>query len=119
MSIVGFLQTDNNKSVLQATESVSITTGIIAAPITKNAVVVYPNPMSDAANVSIQLLESAQVKFQLVNSLGQTVLTSDLGKVQSGVQEFAMNTTQLSQGIYFLNVLVGNEVFLKKISINR
>lgn len=120
LSLVGFLQTDNNKTVLQAAESISAITGIISCPTSNNTqVFVYPNPANNSATVGLQLLESSQVTVQLVNSLGQTVLMNDAGKLDLGKQTIELNTAQLPPGFYLLNISLGNEVVSKKIAINR
>ncbi|HET6226765.1 MAG TPA: T9SS type A sorting domain-containing protein [Bacteroidia bacterium] len=121
LSVVGFLQTDNNKAVLQAAESVSITTGIISCPAAPQSTlaIVYPNPAANAAFISLQLSQPDRVMIQLVNSLGQTILTSDLGQLQGGNQQAELNTSQIPQGVYFLNISVGSKLISKKISITR
>jgi len=121
LSIIGFLQTDNNKAVLQANESISTATGIInTTPSIKNALaIIYPNPMSNTATIGLQLFESSKVILQLVNSLGQVVLTNDLGKLAFGEQTVELNIAPLPQGLYFLNISVGSEIISKRISINR
>lgn len=120
LSLVGFLQTDNNKAVLQATESVSAITGILSQPSQTNIhVYVYPNPATNTATVGLQLLEPSPAKLQLINSLGQIVLTNDLGKLGLGEHSFELTTSQLPPGFYFLNISLGNEVVSKKIIINR
>mgnify|MGYP003389971989 CR=1 FL=1 len=119
LRVVGVLQTDNDKAVQQAAESTVVVTGIAdeTAPASGLAIV-YPNPMTDAATVGIQLFESNKVSLQVVNPLGQTVISNDLGKLDIGEQSFELNTAHLSPGLYFLNITIGSDVITKKISIN-
>ncbi|HSH65596.1 MAG TPA: T9SS type A sorting domain-containing protein [Bacteroidia bacterium] len=120
LSVVGFLQTDNDKVVQQAIQSTSIITGIDESTASAAGLaIVYPNPMTDAATVGVQLFESNRVTLQVVNTLGQTVISNDLGKLDIGEQSFELNTAHLTPGLYFLNISMGNEVITKKISINR
>lgn len=85
----------------------------------ENSVNVYPNPMNDNATVKFTLAESENVKIVLLNALGQSVLNTDLGKMSAGEQNYLLNAESLSNGIYFLNVQVGENVITKKVSINK
>lgn len=119
LSVIGFVQTDNDKVVQQAAQSVSVVTGIDETIATAGRAVVYPNPMTDAATIGIQLFESNKVSFQVVNALGQTVISKDLGKLDSGEQTVELNTAHLNPGLYFLNISIGSELITKKISVNQ
>lgn len=120
LGVIAFLQTDNDKVVQQAAKSVNVITGIEDATIPASTanVIVFPNPMTDAATVGIQLFESNTVNMQVVNTLGQTVLTDNLGQLNIGEQTFALNTSSLKPGLYFLNVYVGQHLITQKISVN-
>lgn len=120
LGVVAFLQTDNDKVVQQAAKSVSIVTGIKEeASFQTNANInVYPNPMTDAATVSIQLSESSTVTMEVVNALGQTVLSNNLGRLDMGEQTAELNTASLKPGLYFLNVYIGQQLTTQKIAIN-
>ena len=118
LSVVGFLQQDNDKAVLQACESKTIVTGITESPVTTaSRVNVYPNPMNDAAMVSFQLSDRSNVSLQVINALGQTVISNEFGTMNSGEQSVELNTSSLNPGLYFLNIAVGSELITKKISI--
>ncbi|HET6227146.1 MAG TPA: Omp28-related outer membrane protein [Bacteroidia bacterium] len=120
LAVVAFLQTDNDKVVQQAAKSGSTITGIDDAPEqAANAnVFVFPNPMTDAATVGIQVLESNMVSLQVVNALGQIVIQNNLGQLNAGEQWVDLNTSSLKPGLYFLNVYVGEQLITKKIAIN-
>lgn len=96
----------------------SFTTGITEQAAAGN-VNVYPNPMSNNATVSLTLTESSPVGVVLVNSIGQVVLSENLGTMSAGEQSYLLNVESLSNGLYFLNVTVGEHVITKKVSINK
>lgn len=77
---------------------------------------VYPNPATDVANVSLSLNETSAVTITVVNALGQTVYTDNLGNV-NGAQNVQINTTDLEEGIYFVNVSVNGTVATERISV--
>jgi len=79
---------------------------------------VYPNPATDAANVSLTLTEASNVTLNVVNTLGQTVYTNDLGSV-NGEQNIKINTTDLESGMYLVNVSVNGVVSTERISVTK
>lgn len=95
-----------------------LTLGVTEAQ-NENNVNVYPNPMNDNATVNFTLAEASNVSIVLVNSLGQNVLNTDLGKMNAGEQNYLLNAESLSNGLYFLNVQFGKNTITKKISINK
>jgi len=96
----------------------NFTTGITEQAAADN-VSVYPNPMSNNATVSFNLAESNAVGVVLMNSLGQMVLNENLGTMSTGDHTYLLNVESLSNGLYFLNVTVGENVITKKVSINK
>lgn len=80
---------------------------------------VYPNPTIDNAVVKFNLIESDNVGVILVNSLGQTVINQNLGNMSAGEQSYLLNTESLSDGLYFLNLTVGENIITKKVVINK
>lgn len=66
---------------------------------------VYPNPATDVLNISVPggaLIDS----YSIANSLGQTIAGA---KVSSATQ-LSINTSPLSNGIYFIKLAKGGEV---------
>jgi hypothetical protein len=79
---------------------------------------VYPNPASDIANVLFSTEENSTVSLAVVNTLGQTVYTNNLGNV-NGAQNVSINTSDLDAGMYFVNVTVNGTVSTERISITK
>ena len=67
---------------------------------------VYPNPATNVINVSAQGFE----QYQLVNMLGQTVISNNL--VNGNAQ---INVSELSNGVYFVRLINGSEVETVKV----
>jgi hypothetical protein len=120
LGVVAFLQSDNDKVVHQAAMNTNMVTGIEqeANAAAGANVIVFPNPMTTASTVGIQLFESKNVNMQVANALGQTVLSNSLGQLDSGEQMVDLNTSSLKPGLYFLNIYVGEQLITKKIAIN-
>ena len=77
---------------------------------------IFPNPAVDMTNVQLNLTDNTNVTISMVNALGQVVYTNNLGEV-SGNQNVEINTTDLEEGIYLVNIQVGDDVITKRISV--
>ncbi len=71
---------------------------------------IYPNPATDILNIDIAYKKSLNTQMNLINSIGQTIIsqkattgTNPDGKVQ-------IDVSQLPYGVYILNIMVGNEL---------
>lgn len=65
--------------------------------------VVQPNPFGETLNVSITASHNELMKLCLFNSMGTKVRELDMN-LKVGVNRIELETNQLSQGIYFLQV---------------
>ena len=80
---------------------------------------VYPNPMADESNVYFDLSESTNVSISLTNELGQQILKSELGNLSAGAQDYLLNTTGVTNGLYFLTIKTNKATITKKVSVNK
>lgn len=80
---------------------------------------VYPNPMANQASVDFNLTSDNTVSMVLVNTVGQLVMTENLGNMSAGIHTYQMDASSLSNGLYFLNITVGNSTITKKVAINK
>ncbi len=79
--------------------------------IVSNAIVnpeVYPNPFVDKINIEFYLQIPGEVKYSLVNMLGQTVLDEEVYNSEAGKQTIRLNINQ-ETGIYILKLNYGSE----------
>lgn len=80
---------------------------------------VYPNPFSDKTNISIELTKPSSVSYSIYNVLGEVVYTENAGSLASGSHEFVLDATNISSGMYYLNIMVDDKLVTKKITINK
>ncbi|CAG5084267.1 zinc-dependent metalloprotease [Parvicella tangerina] len=78
---------------------------------------VFPNPARDVAKVSFDLYESSDVKVTLTDMLGQEVQLISQSKLPSGSHQFDVNTTGLSNGVYFVNLAVDQKIITQKLIV--
>ncbi|PLX12983.1 MAG: hypothetical protein C0598_04775 [Marinilabiliales bacterium] len=78
---------------------------------------IYPNPFSNKAIVSLGLNSESKVNINIYNLQGQNVMTLDRGILSQGNHEIEIDASELSKGIYFLNITLGRESKTEKIII--
>ncbi|PLX13946.1 MAG: hypothetical protein C0598_02530, partial [Marinilabiliales bacterium] len=64
---------------------------------------VTPNPVSQDARLSISLKEATTLKIEIINQLGQIVLTEN-NSVNSGENHLELQTGKLNEGLYILSI---------------
>ena len=77
-------------------------------------VAVHPNPVKNVLNIDLSAGNAVNVSYDMVNILGQSVESKDLG-VLRGTNNLSINTENLSEGVYILTVQMGNEKITERI----
>jgi hypothetical protein len=93
------------------------TTVGIEAPVANNSVSVYPNPAENQFNINLELADNSNVSYSIINNIGQTVLSADLGNLSAGNQIQKINISELAQGIYMVQVNVNGTITTKKLTV--
>lgn len=81
-----------------------------------NNAVLYPNPTSANANLSIDLKDNSVVSIQVYNVVGQLV-ASQKANGQIGENNITIGLNNLTTGIYMVNVKVGGVSATKKLIV--
>lgn len=68
-----------------------------------------PNPANDVTSFTINLTKASDVKVEVTNLLGQTLISLPVQNLKSGINNINLNIKNLSSGVYFYTVKVGNE----------
>ncbi|MCF8369976.1 MAG: T9SS type A sorting domain-containing protein [Bacteroidales bacterium] len=93
------------QSILEIDEQVKPAQSIIA----------YPNPFSSTIYINFKISEATDVSIQIYNNLGQMVDVLKKGKMQPGKYSTKWNAEVQPQGIYFIHLQSGDEIFTQKI----
>lgn len=94
------------------------TTGIATNVNNANSFDVYPNPASNEVNVKIETSGSASSTIKVVNTLGQVVIVKQVS-LNNGVNTIAVDTKQLSSGIYYVTYDAPTGAVTKKLTITK
>jgi hypothetical protein len=80
---------------------------------------IYPNPTSNLSEISFSLEEGNSVKMEVYNSLGSLVYSENAGVLNQGKQRMSFNGSDLNNGLYFINLTIGNEVISKRLILSK
>ncbi len=65
---------------------------------------IYPNPFNPTTNIQFSLASDSDVTIQVYNLLGQNVATLANSRYSSGIHAVIFDATNLSSGLYFVNI---------------
>jgi len=75
---------------------------------------VFPNPVSETANVQIRLNESMDATLTVTNLMGQKMINQNL-RLNAGDNTFVVEMNDLPAGLYLLSVQSGTDVITYKV----
>ncbi|MGA2298564.1 MAG: T9SS type A sorting domain-containing protein [FCB group bacterium] len=77
----------------------------------------YPNPIINTAKIEFYLPQSGFTTLSLYNALGQELITFVNSNLESGKQDYNLDGSGLSAGVYYLRLKVDNSIAIKKVEI--
>ncbi len=79
-----------------------------------NQMIMYPNPTSNKFNIEYNLESAQEVSYNVYNTVGQLVFSGNEGTQNPGRNSINFDVANLSTGTYIVQVLMGNEVNIKR-----
>ena len=79
----------------------------------------YPNPSDQFSVVSYKTDKQADVTFSILDFTGKEVMCLKEGVKTSGEYSTRINTSELSNGIYFIRMVNENKISLRKLVVTR
>jgi len=81
---------------------------------------IYPNPLSESANISYTLHEEDRVSIYLYDATGKTITTLAENQAQTvGKHQLELNASNLLTGIYYIKLQSNENHIIKKVMIAR
>ena len=77
----------------------------------------YPNPSSGLASFDVTLEKNSSVNVDIANVAGQKVGSYNYGVVHSGTKSLTIDNSNLSSGVYFCTVTIGDQKFTNKMIV--
>ncbi|MCX6270547.1 MAG: YCF48-related protein [Bacteroidetes bacterium] len=91
-----------------------LNTGIDVVQTKKTQPAVFPNPVYQTANLNLQLTETSTVEAAVFDMIGNKVLNLAPIRRQSGQHQIALDCMSFSKGIYFVKMLINDNVYFIK-----
>lgn len=98
-----------------------VTTGIdlTTANQFNSSLLVYPNPASDVINIAFNSNSQMKAKVRISDNYGRIVKELDIFKCKQGINQKEILISNLSAGLYFCEVELDREKFVKKFIVTR
>lgn len=79
----------------------------------------YPNPFSDAVNVSFELPSAGPVSLELLNTQGQVMAQQSLGSLAQGAHIAPLDINHLENGLYVMKLIHNNKMVTRTVSVSK
>jgi hypothetical protein len=76
-----------------------------------------PNPANQAANLTLQLREPANVQVQVLDVQGREVFRQASERLQSGERQIDLPVNQWNKGIYIVRTRIGEQIDTRKLMV--
>jgi len=77
----------------------------------------YPNPFNPMTTLSFEIPEATHVTLKVFNMIGQEVATLADEELAAGLHQRSFDGTQLTSGVYFYRLQIGNAVETAKMAL--
>ncbi len=86
-------------------------------PVEFEVIEAYPNPFNPVTNLRFVLGEPGNISLKVFNNLGEEVKEIFTGYQNSGNHQFTFDGSNLSSGVYFVNLITSHSVHSIKIAL--
>lgn len=86
-------------------------------PAAFQAFTISPNPTAGFVTLNLELANAAEMRIEVVNTLGQTLQNINTGKLSFLNQN--LDLSNLAQGAYFIRVTADGETAVRRVSVQR
>lgn len=118
LKLAAFIQDASSRNILAARQfnvgNVSVENNVL-----NNSLQVFPNPSTGNINVSLDIEKSSDLVFKVVDIQGKVVYNERIENTFIGLNQNELQLGNLSNGVYFLQVLTDGAQVTRKIVINK
>lgn len=80
---------------------------------------VHPNPFVNETTISYTMEEGAEVSYTIVDLAGNIVASANQGNVMPGKHNITIDGTGFANGLYFINLVAGDNSVTHKVIVNK
>ena len=82
---------------------------------------IFPNPSNDKTTISYQLNSDAKVGIQIIDVLGKSIYQKSPITQSAGdyLETISINELNMSNGVYFVKLLINNKIHVQKLIISK
>lgn len=80
---------------------------------------IYPNPFNAETNLEFSLEQAERTHVEVFNLVGERVLALDLGMLPAGEQRVRLNFSDLTSGLYIVNLTAGQQQTTKRVTLTK
>jgi hypothetical protein len=95
-----------------------VTTGIDEPIFNTYGTLLYPNPATDNATLTLDLQAPSNIKIVLNDMLGRELQQIYEGLADAGTFTKSFSTQGLARGVYYLKILIGGDIMIEKVVVN-
>jgi len=109
---------DGTYDFSEAAAPANVTTTVGIEELASNtAINVYPNPANDFLNVAYAIENNAVVAIDVVNMIGERVISQYVGSQASGNYSTRVDVSDLAAGIYMVNVTINGTTNVTRVTV--
>jgi len=116
ITIIGILIDMETGEILNANNVIDPYLGIDKLNVDAN-VGIYPNPFNNITNIVFSLTKPEMVKVDVFNLLGGLVYGEGAKQYQGGENKIQFLGSNLENGVYFIQLTIGERTFVQKVSV--
>ena len=79
---------------------------------------VFPNPATSQINILYNTQNNGEADIVILSELGSQLIRKTVGTT-AGKNNFSFNIGQLSNGVYFVKLIDGKNMYIKKLVVQR
>lgn len=76
---------------------------------------IFPNPFSRNTELRLNLQKADKVSVEVYNIIGKQIYSLNLGQLSAGEHLLPLSSEQVSQGLNFVKISIGNKVYTEKL----
>ena len=81
----------------------------------ESSIYIYPNPFSTSITIQFGHTNPENITINIFNYLGQLVESMDQGNLKTGKHQYIWDASDITSGVYFVQVRIGKETTTRKI----